>query len=85
MIEINVDDRIPVCASAKICFNDLCEIIDEDDYHYQVKYCFSLLTDCYKEMEEYPIPYQVYNFNKQKIFIFKIIKIEKNKIYNNYW
>ena len=57
MIEIYVDDRIPVCASAKVCFNDLCEIIDEEDYNYHLKYCYSLLFDCYKEMEEYPIPY----------------------------
>ena len=57
MIEVNVDDRIGVCASAKYCFNDLCEIIDEDDYNYHRKYCYNLLFECYKEMEENPIPY----------------------------
>ena len=57
MIEVNVDDRIGVCASAKNCFNDLCEIIDEDDYNYHMKYCNNLLFECYKEMEESPIPY----------------------------
>ena len=57
LIEINVDDRINVCASAKICFNDLCEIIDEDSYNYQLNYCYNLLFECYKEMEENPIPY----------------------------
>lgn len=56
MIEINVDDRIGVCASAKNCFNDLCEIIDEEAYKYHTKHCYNLLFDCYKEMEEMQIP-----------------------------
>ena len=57
MIEVNVDDRIGICASAKNCFNDLCEIIDEESYNYHLKYCQLLLLECYKEMEEMPIPY----------------------------
>ena len=32
MIEIEVNDDIGVCATAKNCFNDLCEIIDEESY-----------------------------------------------------
>ncbi len=56
MIEIDVDDRISVCASAKNCFNDLCEIIDEEAYNHHKNYCYSLLAECQKEMDEYQIP-----------------------------
>ena len=56
LIEINVDDRIGVCASAKNCFNDLCEIIDEEAYQEHEKYCYGLLDECYKEMDELDIP-----------------------------
>ena len=56
LIEIDVDDRFSICASAKICFNDLCEIIDEEDYNSHLKYCHKLLDECHKEMEENPFP-----------------------------
>ena len=56
MIEIDVGDRIGVCASAKNCFNDLCEIIDEESYNDQLNHCYTLLYECYKEMEDYDIP-----------------------------
>ncbi len=56
LVEINVDDRIGVCASAKICFNDLCEIIDEETYNSHEKYCNELLNECYKMMDEMDIP-----------------------------
>ena len=54
---IDVDDRISECAHAKNCFNDLCELeIDREAYDSQLKYCYSILAECRKLMEEYQIP-----------------------------
>ena len=57
MIEIEVNDDIGVCATAKNCFNDLCEIFDEESYNYHLDYCYTLLYECYKEMEFFDPPY----------------------------
>ena len=57
MISIDVDDRISICATTKNCFNDLCELaIDEEAYRSHQQYCYRLLAECRKEMEEYRIP-----------------------------
>ena len=57
LISIDVDDRISECAHAKNCFNDLCELeIDREAYDSHLKYCYTILAECHKLMEEYQIP-----------------------------